>query len=177
MYADLSLAKFFHTAEHMPWYKNTLFVITADHTSEGYYPYYQTNAGQYAIPLLFFRPGDELKGMSKTIAQQTDIMPTILGYLCYDRKYIAFGTDLFDSTESHFSVHFSSGVYGLFKDNYLIEFDGSKSTHLFNLKADPLQKTSLLDSEKNEKERLERFLKAFIQQYNNRLIENRLIAE
>ena len=52
-----------------------------------------------------------------------------------------------------------------------------KSTHLFNLIRDPMQKTNLLNSEKNEKDRLEWFMKAFLQQYNNRLIENRLIAE
>jgi len=53
MYADYSLGEFFASAEKMPWYRNTLFVITADHTSEGYYPYYQTDAGQYAVPILF----------------------------------------------------------------------------------------------------------------------------
>jgi hypothetical protein len=63
------------------------------------------------------------------------------------------------------------------KDKYLIEFDGTRSTHLFNLVKDPMQRTNLLNSEKTEKERLELFMKAFIQQYNNRLIENRLMAE
>ena len=177
MYADLSLSKFFHTIQHMPWYQNTLFVITADHTSEGYYPYYETTAGQYAIPLLFYKPGDELKGRSAITAQQTDIMPTVLSYLGYDRKYLAYGTNLLDSLTPHFSVHFSSGVYGMMKSKYLIEFDGSRSTHLFNLYRDPLQKINLLNSERAERDKLERFMKAFIQQYNNRLIENRLLAE
>ena len=177
MYADLSLAEFFHTVKHRPWYKNTLFVITADHTSEAYYPYYQTNAGQYAVPLLFFRPGDELKGMSEITAQQMDIMPTVLSYLGYEGKYLAFGTNLLDTLTPHYSIHFSSSVYGMMKDKYLIEFDGTRSTHLFNLVKDPMQKTNLLNSEKTEKERLELFMKAFIQQYNNRLIENRLMAE
>jgi len=177
MYADLSLAKFFHTIQHMPWYKNTLFVITADHTSEAYFPYYETGAGQYAIPLLFYRPGDELKGMPKITAQQTDVMPTVLNYLGYQDPYIAFGTNLMDTAATHFSVHYSSGVYGLMKDNCLLEFDGTKTTRLFNLKSDPMQKTNLLGKAKAEQGKLEWFLKAFIQQYNNRLIENRLIAQ
>ncbi|MEI7489820.1 MAG: sulfatase-like hydrolase/transferase [Bacteroidota bacterium] len=177
MYADLSLAGFFHSIQHLPWYKNTLFVITADHTSEAYYPYYQSNAGQYAIPLLFYRPGDEIKGMSKITAQQTDIMPTVLSYLGYEGKYLAFGTNLMDTLTPHFSVHYSSGVFGMMKDNYLLEFDGSRSTHLFNLPRDPMQRTNLLNTEKTEKERLVMFMKAFLQQYNNRLIENRLIVE
>ena len=177
MYADLSLAEFFHTVQHMPWYKNTLFVITADHTSEAYYPYYQTNAGQYAVPLLFYRPGDELKGMSRITAEQTDIMPTVLSYIGYEGKYLAFGNNLLDSLGPHYSIHYNSSIYGMMKENYLLEFDGARSTHLFNLLKDPMQKTNLLISEKTEKQRLELFMKAFIQQYNNRLIENRLMAE
>ena len=177
MYADLSLAAFFHTIKHMPWFRNTLFVITADHTSEGYYPYYETGAGQYAVPLLFYRPDEDLKGMSKITAQQTDIMPTVLSYIGFDGKYISFGTNLLDSLSPHFSVHYSSSVYGMMKDRYLIEFDGSRTTHLFNLQADPLQKRDVLTRDLAEKQKLENFLKAFIQQYNNRLIENRLLAE
>ncbi len=177
MYTDLSLAEFFHTIQHLPWYQNTLFVITADHTSEAYYPYYQSNAGQYAIPLLFYRPGDELKGRSKVIAQQIDVMPTVLNYLGYEGNYLAFGTNLMDNQQPHFSVHFSSGIYGMIKDDNLLEFDGSRSTHLFNLSGDPMQKINVMNSSAGQKEKLEGFLKAFIQQYNNRLIENRLTAE
>ncbi len=179
MYADFSLAKFFHTVKHMPWYRNTLFVITADHTSEGYYPYYQSDVGQYAIPLLFFKPGSELKGRSAVIAQQTDIMPTVLNYLGFDKSYLAFGGDLFDtiSNRQHFSIHYISGLYGLMKDGYYLEFNGSRSTALFNIGKDPLQKNNLVGREKEVQGRLEHFIKAYIQQYNNRLIENRMTVD
>ena len=65
----------------------------------------------------------------------------------------------------------------MMKDGYLIEFDGTKSTHLFSIGKDPLQKTNLLNSDRVAKDRLEMFIKAFIQQYNNRLIENRLLVK
>ncbi|MCK9205270.1 MAG: LTA synthase family protein [Bacteroidales bacterium] len=177
MYSDYSLGEFFHTIKHMPWYKNTLFVITADHTSEGYYPYYQTDVGQYAIPLLFFQPGSDLKGKSPVLAQQTDIMPTVLNYLGYEKSYIAFGNNLFDSTLAHFSIHYISGLYGLIKDDHFLEFDGTKATSLYDLKADPMQRTNLVNKKKEEREKLEFFIKAVIQQSNNRIIENRLTIE
>jgi hypothetical protein len=63
------------------------------------------------------------------------------------------------------------------KDGFLIEYDGAKSTHMFNLEKDPLQKVNILNSDKADKEKLEKFIRAFIQQYNNRLIENRLLAK
>ena len=175
MYADHALGEFFHTAKHMPWYKNTLFVITADHTSEGYYPYYQSDIGQYAVPLLFFKPGGDLHGMSGLIAQQTDVMPTVLSYLGYDKNFLAFGTDLFDSTSTtHFSIHYISGFYGLMKDGYYLENNGSRSTALYNMSKDPLQVTNLIGKEKDVQKEMEVFLNAYLQQYNNRLIENRL---
>lgn len=177
MYADYSLACFFHTIQKMPWFKNTLFVITADHTSEGYYPYYQSDVGQYSIPLLFFKPGSELKGKSSLVAQQTDIMPTVLSYLGYEKKYLAFGTDLFDTLTPHFSIHYISGLYGLIKDHYYLEFNGNKSTGLFDLRKDKLQNHNLVIKNKAEREKLELFGKAFIQQYNNRMIENRLMVD
>ena len=179
MYADYSLGEFFHTVSHMPWYKNTLFVITADHTSEGYYPYYQSNIGQYAVPLLFFKPGSKLQGRSGAIAQQTDVMPTVLNYLGYDKNYLAFGTDLIDSVSApyHFSIHYINGFYGLIKDGYYMEFNGSRCTSLFNIAKDPDQKVNLVAKGLPEKDKLEQFIKAYIQQYNNRLIENRMIID
>ncbi len=179
MYADYSLGEFFHTARHMPWYRNTLFVITADHTSEGYYPYYQTDAGQYAVPLLFFKPGSDLRGKSTAVAQQADVMPTVLNYLGYGKDYLAFGNDLFDSVSAvnNFSIHYISGTYGLMKDGYYMEHDGSRCTALFNLSKDPMQKDNLAAARLPEKGKLELFLKAYIQQYNNRLIENRMIID
>ncbi len=177
MYTDFSLKQFFYTIKHMPWYKNTLFVITADHTSEGYYPYYRSDVGQYAIPLLFFKPGSDLRGKSGVVAQQTDIMPTVLNHLGYEKDFVAFGADLFDSTGVHFSIHFISGLYGLVKDGYYLEFDGDRSTALYDLRKDPLQKLNLVTKNPEERDKLELFIKAVIQQYNNRVVENRLMVE
>ena len=177
MYADYSLSKFFEAAKKMPWYRNTLFVLTADHTSEGYYPYYQTDAGQFSVPILFFMPGEKLEGKSTEIAAQTDIMPSVLDYLHYDKDYIAFGNSVFDTSAPHFSVHYIAGLYGMIKDGYLLEFNGIKTIALFDLQKDKLQKHNLADENPPVMKGLENFLKAYIQQYNNRLIENRLTTE
>ena len=179
MYADYSLGEFFHTIQHMPWYKNTLFVITADHTSEGYYPYYQSDIGQFAIPLLFFKPASDLKGRRTVVAQQTDVMPTVLNYLGFDKSYLAFGNDLFDSTSTagNFSIHYISGLYGLIKDGYYMEHDGNRCNSLFDIARDPLLKDNLVSKGVPAMSKLELFIKAYIQQYNNRLIENRMVVD
>ena len=177
MYADYSLKKFFETIKKMPWFENTLFVITADHTSEGYFPFYQTNVGQYAIPLIFYKHNSEVKGDMIVITQQTDIMSSVLAYLGYEKPFIAFGNNVFDASSTRFSIHYISGTYGLIKDGYLLEFNGEKSTALYDLWNDPMQRTNLVDKNIPVNDSLVLFIKAYIQQYNNRIIENRLTAE
>jgi hypothetical protein len=176
-YADYSLARFFHAIRHEGWFFNTLFVITADHTSEGYYPYYNTHVGQYAIPLIFYKPGGNFKGRSNVVAQQTDVMPSVLGYLGYNRPFLAFGNNLFATGTKGFAVNYLGGIYTLVKDGYSLEFDGYRTRALFNLKSDPLQQNNLAWKGEKAQENLELFLRAYLQQYNNRMIENRLTAE
>ena len=94
-YTDNAIRRFFEKAKTQPWYKNTLFVITSDHTNLSDHAYYQTDLGGFCSPIIFFDPSGDMKpGMRDAIAQQIDIMPTVLSYLGYDRPYIAFGCDL-----------------------------------------------------------------------------------
>ncbi|MDE6432004.1 MAG: sulfatase-like hydrolase/transferase, partial [Opitutales bacterium] len=88
-YADYSLQKFFETAEKMDWYKDTIFILVADHTSGQQQPYYVNNVGGFSIPLIIFDPNGGLVGRSDTVVQQIDIMPTILNLLGYDQPYFA----------------------------------------------------------------------------------------
>ena len=55
-YTDNALRKFFNKAKTMPWYKNTLFVITSDHTNLSDHAYYQTDLGGFCSPIIFFDP-------------------------------------------------------------------------------------------------------------------------
>jgi phosphoglycerol transferase MdoB-like AlkP superfamily enzyme len=176
-YADHSLAQFFYAVRHENWFFNTLFVITADHTSEGYYPYYNSHNGQYAVPMIFYKPGSKLKGVNGRIAQQTDVVPSVLGYLGYDRSFIAFGNNLFDDRQENFSIQYLSGVYTLIRGGYSLEYDGEHTTAFFNLDKDPLQQNNIAGKGNPVQAKQEIFLKAYLQQYNNRMIENRLMVE
>jgi phosphoglycerol transferase MdoB-like AlkP superfamily enzyme len=173
MYADYALGKFFRQAERSDWFKNTLFVITADHTSLSYYKDFQTETGIYAIPLLFYMPGRISPEIKNKIAQQTDILPSILGFLNYEKAFLAFGNDVFDTVSQGFSVNYMNGKYQLIKDGWALSFDGKNTTSLKPLMGGDDQK-GLYPATARE---LENFLKAYIQQYNHRLIHNQLIIE
>ncbi len=103
-------------------------------------------------------------------------MPSVLNYIKYKGAYIAFGKNVFDTSsgEKTGAVNFLNDVYQLIEDDYVLQFDGSQSIGLYNFKTDSLLQNDLLNSEPEIKEKLQRQLKAFIQSYNHRLINNKL---
>ncbi len=177
-YTDMALRKFFKTASKMPWFKNTLFVITADHTNQKYLEKYKTDLNHFAVPIIFYTPGGQIKKEynQTDIVQQADIMPSILGFLNYDKPYFSFGFDTFHRpSDKYIVVNYKNGFYQLLKDKYLLRFDGQKAVSMFDFKNDEKLSTNLLTTNKALADSLTLDVKAFIQQYNNRMLDNRLL--
>ncbi|MEN8225019.1 MAG: sulfatase-like hydrolase/transferase [Bacteroidota bacterium] len=174
MYADYALGRFFREARRSSWFDHTLFVITADHTSLSYDKRYQSREGIYAIPLVFYMPEKISAALNPGIAQQADILPSVLSFLGYQKHYIAFGNNLFDSISDRYSVNHLDGTYQLIKDGWSLQFDGGSTVTLFPLELNYMAEGRQLSGEDAASELLG-FLKAYIQQYNHRLINNQLI--
>ncbi|MDY3847675.1 MAG: LTA synthase family protein [Prevotella sp.] len=175
-YTDNALRLFFEKAKTQPWYKNTLFVITSDHTNLSDHAYYQTDLGGFCSPVIFFDPSGDLKpGMRNAIAQQIDIMPTVLSYLGYDHPYVAFGCDLLTTKdEDTWAINYLNGIYQYVKGDWLLQFDGHKSKALYRFRTDLLLKDNLLTKEPNVAKEMERQVKAIIQSYMTRMVNNQL---
>lgn len=177
-YTDYALKKFFETASKMPWFKNTIFVITADHASaEIEYNEYNTTWGYFSIPVFFYSPGDDWHTLNQEIIQQVDIMPTVLGYLHYDKPYVAFGRDIFKNDKNPFAFNYLDNTYNFFEGDYLLVFDGKTSIALHEFKTDLLLKKNIIIERPEIVFAMERKLKAYIQQYNNRMVDNNLTIE
>lgn len=167
-YTDMAVRRFFETASSMPWYENTLFVICADHTNIVELPEYGTEAGRYKVPIMFYMPDGSLKSRREGTIQQIDIMPTILGLLDYDLPYVAFGNDLtVTPPEMSFAVGCNNGVYHLFKDGYLLQFDGEKPVALYLYDTDQMLEDNLIGKVDVQNDLL--LLKSVIQQYMERV--------
>ena len=177
-YTDNALRKFFAKAKTMPWYKNTLFVITSDHTNLSDQEYYQTDLGGFCSPIIFFDPSGEFKpGMRDAIAQQIDIMPTVLSYLGYDKKYVGFGIDLLTTpAKDTWAVNYLNGIYQYVKGDYLLQWDGQKTKALYRFRTDLLLKQNVANKEPKVREAMEREVKAVIQSYMERMTRNELVA-
>ena len=176
-YTDYSLRELFKKISKEPWYKNTLFVFTADHaSSEVIFEESHANAGLYAVPIIFFKPDNSLAEYRHEIAQQIDIMPTVLGYLHYDKPYVAFGRDLFREKSKPVAFNYRDAYY-FYRDQYALSFDGKKTLGLYNFTTDTYFKENLLSQKGDVVGEMETQLKAIIQQYNNRLVGNKLTVD
>jgi phosphoglycerol transferase MdoB-like AlkP superfamily enzyme len=134
-YTDYALKKFFETASKQPWYQNTIFVITADHTNQTYYPEYQKAMTRFAIPLLFFSPNPNynLKGVDERLAQQMDIYPTLADLIGYNKKIRSWGRSLAsDKNEDYMVVNSDSIQEQLIIGNYIYTFNGKEVTGIYD---------------------------------------------
>ena len=176
-YSDYALRRFFEKASRQPWFANTLFVITADHTNQSARSEYMNDCGRFRVPVAFFDPSGELYGHRNAIIQQADIMPTVLGYLGYARPYVAFGQDMTSTPDScSYALNYNNGIYQYMQDRYMLQFDGQKTTAMYDIVSDPALQNDISANETARKEEYERRVKAVIQQYAARMIENQLVV-
>ena len=165
-YSDHALELFFEKASKQPWFNNTLFVLTADHTNLSEHPDYQSDYGNFRVPIVFYCPSDSLVGTRRAIAQQSDIFPSVLGYLGYDKPVISFGQNLFNTPDSlTWAATFQNGLYSYYQGDYLLQFDGTNETGLFTYKSDPTLKQNLKGAAPDTEQEMTKKLKALIQQY------------
>jgi phosphoglycerol transferase MdoB-like AlkP superfamily enzyme len=174
-YTDYALKELFEQIAGKSWFRNTMFVITADHTNESIHKEFQNNFGSYSIPIIFYKPGSVLKGIKNRIAQQIDIMPTVLSWLNFDEDYIAFGNNLFDDSYESFAFNTNGSTYHLYMKDHILEMIDNKPVGLFNYKTDKFLKTNLLNNEPEIASQMGEKMKAIIQSYNTRMIDNDLI--
>jgi phosphoglycerol transferase MdoB-like AlkP superfamily enzyme len=174
-YADHALRRFFETASRQPWFQNTIFVLCSDHTNMSNHDYYLSPIGLFRAPVLVYDPSGQLpRGVRPGIAQQIDIMPTVLGLVGYDRPYVAFGQDLMAvPPDSTWTVNYSGGIYQYLQGDTIVQFDGNRVTGTYDLATDPLMQRPLPSAPPTYVERL----KAIIQQYMSRMVGDRLTAD
>ena len=177
-YTDMAIGRFFETASRQPWFNNTIFVLTSDHTNMSDHAEYQSDLGGFCSPIIIYDPSQQEGKTEDKIAQQIDILPTILGLLGYSKTYLAFGIDVLNTpAEDTWAVNYLNGIYQYVKYGYVLQFDGQQTKAVYKLE-DRLMKNNLLTSHPSPlTTKMERELKAIIQQYMERMTQNRLMVE
>lgn len=176
-YSDHALREFFAYAKTQPWFCHTLFVLTADHTNQLTHPEYTNAKGIFEVPIAFYQAGMQGDERAQAAVSQTDIMPSVLAYLGYGKSYFAFGEDALTCPKAHpYAVCYNHPIYQILSDSLLVQFDGQQITAVYNYQKDRLLQRNIVGkaSETGEVRAMESYLKAYIQQYISRMIDNRL---
>ena len=175
-YVDEVVQEFFEEAEKQPWYQNTVFFITADHTADNENPDFANQLGAYRVPLWIYDPSGKLpKKVDRRIAQHADYPATIAHLAGIDsaRHYWPLGQSLFDKGRDPRALFLAGGLYYLIRDNHssVLTPDG-KMTHSPLL---PKQFDLLPQSTKDwDPEAQELIFRALIQRHHNGMHDNSL---
>ena len=173
-YTDQAIGRFFQTASKQPWFQNTLFVLTSDHTNMSSHAEYQTDLGGFCSPIIIYDPAKPEGTIIDKVAQQIDILPTVLGLLGYQKPYLAFGIDVLNTpADDCWAVNYLNGIYQYVRYGYVLQFDGTKTKAVYRLD-DRLMQNNIM-GEVNMQAQMEREVKAIVQQYMERMTQNRLM--
>ena len=132
-YADYAIGKFIAEASKEPWFKNTVFVIVADHCA--------SSAGKteipldkYQIPALVYAPGFVTPVSFKKLSSQMDIMPTVLGLLNMSYVSYFYGQDV---RSPHYYPRAMMATYqdlGYFENNELVVLSAGHKVRQFSIR-------------------------------------------
>ncbi|ASU33843.1 LTA synthase family protein [Mucilaginibacter xinganensis] len=177
-YADNALRCFFNYAKTQPWFSNTIFVITADHTSQTYYPEYSKAINRFADPILFYSANKAygLRGVRTDLASQLDIYPSLVDLAGYHKPFRSWGRSLISNLpdETPRVINSPGNLYQFMQGNYIYLFDRKRITGIFNIADKALEKNLVEDGFNPEMNKGMMDCKALIQDYMNRIVNNKL---
>lgn len=140
-YTDYSIMKFFEMAQKQPWFKNTVFVIVADHCS--------SSAGKtelpmdkYRIPAMIYSPEFVAPQKFSQVTSQIDVMPTVLGLLNFKYQSKFLGQDVFSKNFAPRAYIATYQDLGFIKDNYLTVISPTKNIKQYQLVQKPNTNTT-----------------------------------
>jgi len=118
-YTDYAIGTFIEKARKKPWFKNTLFVIVADHCA--------SSAGKtelpldkYHIPMIVYAPEILQPKVIDKISSQIDLMPTLFSFLNWSYESKFYGKDILSNSFNQRALIGTYQKLGLYKNNKLI---------------------------------------------------------
>jgi phosphoglycerol transferase MdoB-like AlkP superfamily enzyme len=99
-YTDWAIGDFIRRARGKSWFRDTVFVITADHCASSAGKA-QLPVFRYHIPMWVYSPGNIAPGRYEHLFSQIDIPPTLLGLLGMDYRSEFYGVDVFQQDPGH----------------------------------------------------------------------------
>lgn len=176
-YVDHAVRKFFETARQQPWFENTLFIVTGDHTPPLRSRRYDTPLGRYMVPILLYHPSKRLPPLDSTrVAQHVDLFQTVLDYSgVRPTRVPAFGRSLFANVRGE-AVLAADEVYWIVRKEGVVERlpDGRERSLAFRREATGREPGELTPEQSAE---MSKRLLAYVQHFTMSMINNSFYRE
>lgn len=135
-YTDYAIGRFIEQAKAQPWFKDTLFVIVADHCAS-VAGKTRLPVDKYHIPLIFYAPDMLKPGHYTRMASQIDVAPTLLDLLGAKGDDHFFGQSLFEAEQQPARAFISNyQELGYYKNDTLTVLSPKQQVEAFAI--DPL---------------------------------------
>lgn len=131
-YTDYALGKFIREAKTKSWFKNTVFVIVADHCASSAGKW-EINIAKHHIPAIIYNLNQPHQNISR-LTSQIDLMPTLFGYLGWNYKTELYGKDI-NQTKAGDERAFIGNyrTLGMLKNNIFTQIDDRKKIKQFEV--------------------------------------------
>lgn len=176
-YADFAIREFFRVAQSKPWFKQTIFVITGDHTQKSDVKEYTNLTGAFRVPLLIYAPGLEDRiphPDPERITQHIDILPSVLDLLGVDwPERLLVGQSVFDSARPGRAYNFESPQYWYMDDQ--VHFQMQRSGEVYEvMRRERGHRFSAYSGDSAPLSSARLFLQSAVHYLNEGLIHNKL---
>ncbi|WP_312076872.1 LTA synthase family protein [Chryseobacterium sp.] len=132
-YTDYALGKFIAQAKTKPWFKNTVFLIVADHCASSAGKW-EINIAKHHIPAIIYNVKNQTPQKIDRLVSQIDLMPTLFGYLNWNYKTSLYGKDINQTkpgSERAFIGNYRT--LGLLRNNLFTQIDDRKRVKQFTV--------------------------------------------
>lgn len=170
-YTDYALGKFIAEAQQKPWFKNTVFVIVADHCASSAGKW-EINIDKHHIPAIIYNLPHEPQKIDR-LASQIDVMPTLFGYLNWNYNTALYGKDINqikDGEERAFIGNYRT--LGLLQGKLFTQIDDRKRVKQFTVSS----KDQFLTEVKNQNKKLVSETVAYYQTASERFKNGKMKA-
>ena len=173
-YTDFALKKFFESSKKSDWFDDTIFIFTADHGNQTFYPFYKKMVNRFANPLMIYKPNSNLVGVDNRLASHMDIFPTVADLIDYPKPFRSWGRSLVsDNTTEPFVVnYFSGGSYFIMDENYICVHNGFEAIGFYELN-DKNFENNIIDQKNQLMVDLEKKCSLFLENYFNTLMASK----
>lgn len=151
-YTDFAIGRFIEDAKKEPWFKDTVFVIVADHCAS-VAGKTKLPVANYLIPMIMYAPDIITPGVYDRMVSQIDIAPTLIDIMKLHGDDFFFGESLFENSDRPARAFISNyQELGYYKDNVLTVLKPKQRVEAFRVEPKTYTTTPIPVREDLEKE-------------------------